>query len=93
MPDEKQQTGFNAWVEGFGCAMVDGLNRNAHKGGRENWIRDSPQRLLSRVEDEFVSLMRAVEEGADPMTVWAKAASVANMAGMVADSYAEHAKK
>lgn len=88
MSEETKQTGFNAWVQDFGCAMTDGLNRNAQKGGRENWLKADPRDLLLATMQQLAALTEAMKESASRDVVWAKAASVANMAAMAADAYA-----
>jgi hypothetical protein len=83
---------FSTWVKALGRHMLAGLRRNDHKGGRENWLRTSPDSLLQSLMTQYASLNAAVERGESPDVVWGKAASVANMAGMVADSYAARHK-
>lgn len=79
---------FSTWAAGFARHMIARLEANAHKGGRENWLKDEPAPLLDRVQDELGALVSAVSRRAAPEVIWSKAASVANMAAMVADSYA-----
>lgn len=79
---------FSIWAQGVADRMSEALERNRHKGGRENWLRDDPSMLVERVADEFHALAVRVREGIAPEKVWAAAASVANMAAMTADAYA-----
>lgn len=77
------------WASRFATQhMAEALHRNAHKGGRENWLKDGPLPLLKRVQDELAALNARVRSSVAPGDVFKAAASVANMAGMVADAYA-----
>lgn len=79
---------FATWVEVFSGHMLAGLHRNAHKGPRANWLKDEPEALIGAVVGQLASLRVAVSDGASIDAVWKAAASLALMAGMVADSYA-----
>jgi hypothetical protein len=91
-PCSSTDADFATWVEVFSDRMLAGLQRNAHKGPRANWLKDSPDALIGRVVDQMASLRVAVANGLPPEHVWSAAASMANMAGMVADSYAARHK-
>lgn len=81
---------FATWVEVFSGHMLAGLMRNAHKGPRASWLKGDPRALVKRVYEEMDELRAAVDLSGDcsSATIWGIAASVALMAGMVADSYA-----
>lgn len=91
-PADAMSADFRAWAESFALHMLEGLQRNAHKGPRANWLKDDPSALIGRVAHEMASLRVAVEGGDAPEAVWRAAASVANMAAMAADAYAARHK-
>ena len=82
----------------FGLRMHAKLNQNMHKGGRENWLNDSPTALMNRLRDELVELQTAqaiavmnrsrgkasLKEDAEAIAN--ECADVANFAMMISDS-------
>lgn len=83
---------FKEWVSAFASRMANALERNRHKGDRDNWLGDHPDALLRRVRQEVEELETAIASGASANDVWGEAADVANMAAMAADSYVERHK-
>lgn len=83
----------------FARRMQAKLDKHMDKGGRANWLGDSPAALLLRLEDEMEELQREHEAG--PVRVSARehaeavaneCADVANFAMMIADGYLERAQ-
>lgn len=65
------------------AAMTRKLEANRHKGGRENWLRDTPKALLARLDDEVAELKQAILR--EPDNVLNEAADVACFAMFIAD--------
>lgn len=88
-PSPEGESGSPTWpiVLAFAKRMEAKLAKNRHKGDREGWLKDHPQALWSRIDDEHLELYEAIG-GNDPEAVWKEAADVANFAMMVADSFA-----
>ena len=74
-------------VLAFAMRMEAKLAKNRRKGDRAGWLKDHPQALWDRINDEECELYAAIG-GEDPESVWNEAADVANFAMMVADSFA-----
>lgn len=81
----------SGWVQQFAEHMEQKLSENRHKGARSGWLKDLPEVLIKRVEEELLEVKKAMKNGKPALEVWREAADVANMIGMVADSY-EHRK-
>ena len=83
--------GFDEWPEVYAFAkrMCAALTRHKpKKGGRENWRKYHPGSLLSRVREETDELEEAINLVHPNEEVLSEAIDVANMAMMVADTYA-----
>lgn len=84
-------------LDEFTKIMAQKLDQNAHKGGRPAWLKENPESLFGRLEDESHELEVALIQGrvrlAEPANcqAWAariaqEAADVANFAMMIADA-------
>jgi len=72
------------YVLKFAERMEAKLEKNRHKGGRENWLGHHPYSLLARLKQEVAELEEALgNQSFDNITD--EAADVANFAMMIAD--------
>ena len=79
-------------VTAFAAEMENKLAENRHKGDREGWLKDTPEALLERLDEEVTELKEAVRlmktlppSEVTKMRVTQEAADVGNFAMMVAD--------
>ena len=75
------------YVLAFAEAMEEKLAANRHKGDREGWLKDSPEALFARLEEETRELLCVLESSyiLSKTKVLHEAADVANFAMMIAD--------
>lgn len=85
-----KESATSGWVQYFAEHMEQKLSENRHKGDRPGWLKTKPESLIRRVEEELLEVKEAMASGKPALEVWREAADVANMIGMVADSYEYH---